>query len=600
MANEFKIKNGLIVSGDVNIAGNVFATGGTAATQSWVNEQGYLNTVPTLDQVTTAGNTTTNNLTIGNLTINTTGLTDIRSSSTFRFVLSNSNNLAPTFGPDGLGISGGNYGSLIYATKGLSFATIPDSSLYTGASASVFLSNGSYASAVAPNGLGVGATIPFGTRFYVQTNTNVVGGSSFWVAQLYSASNTKRFGIRNDGYVDINTDALVAHPTKNITIGTTTDSGYKLEVVGNQRVTNSIVVENSNWFGTSIHSNQFQTYLTFTGGSFTFKHTDSVGQYTERNYLTVRNNGRVAINSQVADTTLHVHGDAKVNTSTYLAIDSGNVGVGTTSPAAKLDVLVSGTNITTLLGRGSDANFRLVTRQNHDANGNEVIIGEIGLAYIGGINSSVRFHRGSSASGGFVSFSTNNNNERVRISTNGNVLIGTTTDAGYKLEVNGTARLSGNTSIGGNLAIGLTGTSYGLEVTTTSNLSRVLVGGVGPFVDELETRIFRSHMMGSYPFDSEAHLILQPTTASFPEGDIVLMTRQDAANTVPRLVVKASGKVGIGTPTPSSELEIQGFVNATGYLAQGATGYTGLLQIPGNPPGSQNIFISGGIITNIA
>jgi hypothetical protein len=149
------------------------------------------------------------------------------------------------------------------------------------------------------------------------------------------------------------------------------------------------------------------------------------------------------------------------------------------------------------------------------------------------------------------------------------------------------------------LAIGLTGTSYGLEVTTSSNLSRVLVGGVGPFVDELETRIFRSHMMGSYPFDSEAHLILQPTTASFPEGDIVLMTRQDATNTVPRLVVKASGKVGIGTPTPSSELEIQGFVNATGYLAQGATGYTGLLQIVGNPPGSQNIFISGGIITNI-
>jgi hypothetical protein len=77
------------------------------------------------------------------------------------------------------------------------------------------------------------------------------------------------------------------------------------------------------------------------------------------------------------------------------------------------------------------------------------------------------------------------------------------------------------------------------------------------------------------------------------------MTRQDATNTVPRLVVKASGKVGIGTPTPSSELEIQGFVNATGYLAPGATGYTGLLQIPGNPPGSQNIFISGGIITNI-
>jgi hypothetical protein len=37
--------------------------------------------------------------------------------------------------------------------------------------------------------------------------------------------------------------------------------------------------------------------------------------------------------------------------------------------------------------------------------------------------------------------------ERMRIATGGNVLIGTTTDAGYKLDVNGTTRLAGNTLI---------------------------------------------------------------------------------------------------------------------------------------------------------
>jgi hypothetical protein len=41
------------------------------------------------------------------------------------------------------------------------------------------------------------------------------------------------------------------------------------------------------------------------------------------------------------------------------------------------------------------------------------------------------------------------NAERMRITSGGNVLIGTTTDAGYKLDVNGTARLSGATSING-------------------------------------------------------------------------------------------------------------------------------------------------------
>jgi hypothetical protein len=37
--------------------------------------------------------------------------------------------------------------------------------------------------------------------------------------------------------------------------------------------------------------------------------------------------------------------------------------------------------------------------------------------------------------------------------SNGNVLINTTTDAGYKLDVNGTARVSGNTTIGGDLTM---------------------------------------------------------------------------------------------------------------------------------------------------
>jgi hypothetical protein len=38
-------------------------------------------------------------------------------------------------------------------------------------------------------------------------------------------------------------------------------------------------------------------------------------------------------------------------------------------------------------------------------------------------------------------------NQRLRIASNGNTLIGTTTDAGYKLDVNGTARVSGMTTI---------------------------------------------------------------------------------------------------------------------------------------------------------
>jgi hypothetical protein len=49
-----------------------------------------------------------------------------------------------------------------------------------------------------------------------------------------------------------------------------------------------------------------------------------------------------------------------------------------------------------------------------------------------------------SGSSSNITFETNAGTERMRITSGGNVLIGTTTDAGYKLDVNGTGRFSGN------------------------------------------------------------------------------------------------------------------------------------------------------------
>ena len=42
MASEFKIKNGLIVVGDVSTSGTITINGALAATQSWVTSQAYL------------------------------------------------------------------------------------------------------------------------------------------------------------------------------------------------------------------------------------------------------------------------------------------------------------------------------------------------------------------------------------------------------------------------------------------------------------------------------------------------------------------------------------------------------------------------------
>jgi hypothetical protein len=89
--------------------------------------------------------------------------------------------------------------------------------------------------------------------------------------------------------------------------------------------------------------------------------------------------------------------------------------------------------------------------------------------------------------------------EKTRITSGGNVLINTTTDAGFKLDVNGTARVSGNLTLtGGSLlmnnnniyiARGTGGASDGMEIralssgtdavkVTTSSVSISSVGGI--------------------------------------------------------------------------------------------------------------------------
>jgi hypothetical protein len=59
-------------------------------------------------------------------------------------------------------------------------------------------------------------------------------------------------------------------------------------------------------------------------------------------------------------------------------------------------------------------------------------------------------------------------NSRIKITSGGNTLIGTTTDAGYKLDVNGTARVSGNLDVTGTTITLSTASSLGARMAFTS------------------------------------------------------------------------------------------------------------------------------------
>jgi hypothetical protein len=124
----------------------------------------------------------------------------------------------------------------------------------------------------------------------------------------------------------------------------------------------------------------------------------------------------------------------------------GNVGVGTSNPMAKFDVghFIPNGTLGTVLGRLQEGN----------SSGAGTYLGVKGYStqfsyegksfalehsFFGVTNSSINFFRGGSTSGGFIAFNTSDNSERMRITTEGNVGIGTTTPD-QKLTVDGTVR----------------------------------------------------------------------------------------------------------------------------------------------------------------
>jgi hypothetical protein len=120
---------------------------------------------------------------------------------------------------------------------------------------------------------------------------------------------------------------------------------------------------------------------------------------------------------------------------------SGRLGIGTTSPVTKLSVS-DGTNALHI---------------SHDANG----------AYISGANNAFTVYKRLTYDAVEQVFATNST-EKMRLSQGGRLLLGFTTDSGELLQVNGTAKITGATTIGG----GSSATSQ-LDVTSNSSANGI-------------------------------------------------------------------------------------------------------------------------------
>ena len=222
------------------------------------------------------------------------------------------------------------------------------------------------------------------------------------------------------------------------------------------------------------------------------------------------------------------------------------VGIGTVTPKAALDVNVDIRNgqIGTIFGIMPEGN----------SVGNGTFLGVVGYStqladysgkgfalehhFYGETNSSINFYRGGNTKGGFITFNTNDNTEKMRILANGNVGIGTTTPT-EKLDVVGSIRSTINSDEGGYIAL--------------SNPSKTGTN------DAAIWRIF--NMSGGYG------------------NSLQFWGYSNTVNLGPKLTIKDNGNVGIGTSDPDLANHI---IGKSGFPATSGTSQVGILRLQGS------------------
>ena len=320
----------------------------------------------------------------------------------------------------------------------------------------------------------------------------------------------------------------------NVGIGTTTDAGFKLDVNGTARTGNLSTdriqnASNNTWIevigSTGIGSNDASIYLGARTGN-TYTNTSGFRQGANMIYSFAPTSGTAIFTGFQITPTINQTGGANgitrglyINPTLTAAADfraiettagkvifnGGNVGIGTETPTSKVFIYTDNTSSTI-----GDNNAFIIHNNNPNwattgvGNLTELFFSDAGqgagttnglnLAHrYAGISAFITGWNSSSSAGGLNLITKETTASalsiRLQIRPNGNVLINTTTDAGFKLDVNGTARVSGKLSLssgtpsielGGDLTISNTpypSRSIVLDILN-SNLN-LLAGGFG-------------------------------------------------------------------------------------------------------------------------
>jgi hypothetical protein len=347
----------------------------------------------------------------------------------------------------------------------------------------------------------------FGTDSLEKYQQGLTTGGDFY---QYTFSGLNHIFYTNNGF-----ERMRITSGGNVGIGTTSP-GSKLHVYsgssGGTPYTEGITAESNSRVALNLLSGAANDSYVFFGNS-SAGNAGYIGYENTANRLVLRSSDYVSL----LDSTGEV-----------IRIDGGNVGIGTTSPT----LVNFGRELVISQITGGQPEAFLAIQGNRTDDNN---IGGVNFYNNSNFLASVAARRTGADNSGALTFNTSNSgtgSEKMRITSGGNVLIGTTTDVGSKLYVDGTIRTSGALVSGGLLEF--TG-GWSASPYNPSSWIRA-ASGVGLF-------LVNNSISKWAGFNSTSDFIVN-------SGDIY--------------VSSSSGNVGIGTTSPSEKLAVAGRITLSG------------------------------------
>tara|TARA_Y100001938_G_scaffold141109_1_gene210381 strand:- start:466 stop:3552 length:3087 start_codon:yes stop_codon:yes gene_type:complete len=432
-------------------------------------------------------------------------------------------------------------------------------------------------------------------------NVNIENATSPTIALKDTTNNviTKMFSANSQGFVGTesnhdlrirtnNTDKVSITSGGNVGIGTTSPN-EKLTISGNINITGTggYLRWNSGDIAIVNAGSYAMAFQTYTGAALTEKmritSAGNVGIGTtspgaKLDIHTATNTNGILIKEDTDDSITHnfyidsadngvgilyANGQSakiQLNTAGNSYFNGGNVGIGTTSIGARLEVAASATTSVdiahfsnnnsvqkAIIGLSSVGSGQLVLR---DAGNNEdVLISSHGDSYFNGGNIGIgttsparKFHV-SKASNGNIALFTNVIDADLNINLTSGVTMLAPSTGIIALGTSSTERMRIDSS--GNVGIGTASPSHALDVTSAA-------------YDQVQWT--RTSGVSGYLYSDSAGAGIY-SGASFSQAGIYLVpnTSMDfRVNGSRRMYINSSGHVGIGTISPARELEVQG------------------------------------------